>query len=65
MAVVSAIVASGVVSTAAQYQDDDNNEPQAGTIIISVVKAHFFHLFSKPEIFYALYLKKEPDPKKK
>ena len=38
-------IAAGVaVATAATDQDDDDDEPQAGTVVITVVKAHECHL---------------------
>ena len=38
-------IAAGVaVATAATDQDNDDDEPQAGTVVITVVKAHDCHL---------------------
>jgi hypothetical protein len=36
-----------VVSATTKDQNHDDNEPQAGTIIVSGVKAHVFHPFFK------------------
>ena len=39
------VVVAGVsVAAAATDQDDDDDEPQAGTVVVSVVKAHDCHL---------------------
>jgi len=50
-----ATVVPGTVSTAAAAnQDDDNDEPQAGTVIVSVVKAHVIVTsFQDFKTFYA------------
>lgn len=43
--VMAAIAAAGIaVAATATDQDDDDDEPQAGTVVISVVKAHICHL---------------------
>ena len=62
MAMVAAVAASAVVSTTAQHQNDNDDEPQAGTVVVSVIKAHVCHLFSRLEIFYARCHEMEPDP---
>ena len=61
MTMVAAMAASAVVSTTAQHQNDNDDEPQAGTIVVSVIKAHVCHLFSRLEIFYARCHELEPD----
>jgi len=33
------------VAAAAAYDQDENDEPQTGTVVVSVVKAHVCHLF--------------------
>ena len=42
----TAVVAAGIAAVAAATadQDDDDDEPQAGTFVVSVVKAHDCHL---------------------
>ena len=40
------VAATGIAAVAAATadQDDDDDEPQAGTVVVSVVKAHDCHL---------------------
>ena len=40
----TAAVAEAVVPAAATDQDDEKDDPQAGTIVVSVVKPHLCHL---------------------
>lgn len=68
-AVAAAAAAAPGTAAAAADQDDDDDEPQAGTVVVSVVKAHDCHLTLRHSMqkvsVGSLTIEKFPDEMKK